>query len=58
VLSDCLGLSTVHVNRVLQDLRKDELLTVNRSHFHLLQREKLEALAGFDGTYLHQHPSL
>jgi CRP-like cAMP-binding protein len=58
VLSDCLGLSTVHVNRVLQDLRGDGLLTVNRSQFHLLKREKLEELAGFDGTYLHQHPSL
>jgi CRP-like cAMP-binding protein len=58
VLGDCLGLSAVHVNRVLQDLRKDELLTVKRTHFHLLQLEMLEALAGFDGTYLHQHPSL
>ncbi|MDI4238046.1 Crp/Fnr family transcriptional regulator [Bradyrhizobium sp. 31Argb] len=58
VLSDCLGLSTVHVNRVLQELRGDGLLTVDRANFRLLQPEKLEALAGFDGTYLHQRPGL
>jgi CRP-like cAMP-binding protein len=58
VLSDCLGLSTVHVNRVLQELRGDGLITVNRSQFRLLERERLAHLAGFDGTYLHQHPSL
>jgi hypothetical protein len=58
LLGDCLGLSTVHVKRLLQDLRGDGLLTANRADFHLLQREKLEELAAFDGTYLHQHPSL
>ncbi|RZN36275.1 Crp/Fnr family transcriptional regulator [Bradyrhizobium sp. Leo121] len=57
-LADCLGISTVHVNRVLQDLRKEGLLTVNRANFHLLERKKLEQLAGFDPTYLHQHPDL
>lgn len=50
VLSDCLGLSAVHVNRVLQELRANGLLTVNRCHFHLLKRAKLEQLAGFDGA--------
>jgi CRP-like cAMP-binding protein len=57
-LEDCLGLSTVHVNRVLQDLRRDGLLRVNRADFHLLERTKLEHLAGFEATYLHQHPGL
>lgn len=55
-LADCLGLSAVHVNRVLQLLRAQGLLTVSRSEFHLLQQEKLEELAGFDPAYLHQQP--
>ncbi len=55
-LADCLGLSAVHVNRVLQLLRAEGLLTVSRSEFHLLQQEKLEELAGFDPAYLHQQP--
>jgi CRP-like cAMP-binding protein len=58
MLGDCLGLSAVHVNRVLQDLRRDGLLKVNRADFQILQREELERLAEFDATYLHQHPSL
>ncbi|MBO4222015.1 Crp/Fnr family transcriptional regulator [Bradyrhizobium neotropicale] len=58
LLGDCLALSTVHVNRVLQDLRGAGLLTVNRANFQLLQQEKLEDMAGFDGAYLHQAPSI
>ncbi len=58
LLGDCLGLSSVHVNRVLQDLRGAGLLTVNRANFQLLQQEKLEDVAGFDGTYLHLDPAL
>ncbi|WP_246756914.1 helix-turn-helix domain-containing protein [Bradyrhizobium neotropicale] len=54
LLGDCLGLSAVHVNRVLQDLRGAGLLAVNRANFRLLQQEKLEQVAGVDGTYLHQ----
>jgi CRP-like cAMP-binding protein len=55
-LADCLGLSTVHVNRVLQDLRKQGLLKVTRSEFHLLRQEELKELAGFDPAYLHLDP--
>jgi CRP-like cAMP-binding protein len=56
-LADCLGLSTVHVNRVLQELRKQGLLKVNRSEFQLLREQHLKELAGFDPTYLHQDPA-
>ena len=55
-LGDCLGLSTVHVNRVLQHLRKIGMVTVNRSNFHILEPGRLEKLAGFDETYLHLRP--
>jgi CRP-like cAMP-binding protein len=56
-LADCLGLSTVHVNRVLQDLRRQSLLKVNRSEFRLLKQQQLQELAGFDPAYLHQRPA-
>ncbi|MBR1270266.1 Crp/Fnr family transcriptional regulator [Bradyrhizobium sp. AUGA SZCCT0222] len=57
-LGDCLGLSTVHINRVLQHLRKEGLIEVQRTNFRLLDPQKLEALAQFDPTYLHLHPEI
>ncbi|WP_426954148.1 Crp/Fnr family transcriptional regulator [Muricoccus radiodurans] len=53
-LGDALGLSTVHVNRVLQDLRKQELITWVRSVVTVLKRDALMDLCAFDPTYLHQ----
>ncbi|MBR0755637.1 Crp/Fnr family transcriptional regulator [Bradyrhizobium jicamae] len=57
-LGDCLGLSTVHVNRTLQSLRKDGLISVERAEFRILDMQGLEFLAGFDPTYLHLNPSI
>ncbi|MBR0750931.1 Crp/Fnr family transcriptional regulator [Bradyrhizobium jicamae] len=57
-LADCLGLSTVHVNRVLQTLRRDGVLAVNRADYHILDMDKMSDIGGFDPTYLHQDPSL
>lgn len=56
-LGDCLGLSTVHVNRVLQHLRREGLIAVRRSEFHILQHQRLEELGQFDAGYLHLSPS-
>jgi CRP-like cAMP-binding protein len=56
-LADCLGLSTVHINRVLQFLRKEGFLTADRSDFRLVEPKKMEDLAGFDATYLHRQPN-
>ncbi len=57
-LSDCLGISAVHANRVLQELRKDGLISVGRSEFHILDHQRLSELAGFDPLYLHLNPDL
>jgi CRP-like cAMP-binding protein len=57
-LADCLGLSVVHVNRTLQQLRHEGLLATERKNFHLLEKVKLEDLGEFDPVYLHQRPSL
>lgn len=57
-LSDCLGISAVHANRVLQELRRDGLINVERSDFRILDRQRLVELAGFDPLYLHLSPDL
>jgi CRP-like cAMP-binding protein len=56
-LGDCLGLSTVHTNRVLQHLRKEGLVSVSRSEFHILKPARMEKIAGFDANYLHLSPN-
>ena len=57
-LADCVGLSSVHVNRVLQDLRKQDLIRVNRSEFQLLRPRELKEIAEFAPAYLHEAQSL
>jgi CRP-like cAMP-binding protein len=52
-LGDATGLSTVHVNRVLQRMRKEGLI-VSKGDIHLiLDRERLRAIADFNVDYLH-----
>jgi CRP-like cAMP-binding protein len=52
-LSDILGLSSVHVNRVLQELRSDELIAWRGTTVTILDWDRLLRLAEFDDRYLH-----
>ncbi len=52
-LGDTLGLSSVHVNRMLQQLRDDGLLTLTGKRLTILDRRHLEDFAEFDPNYLH-----
>ena len=52
-LGDALGLSTVHVNRTLQDLRGEGLIVSTGKHLNIPDVEKLMEVAGFDPAYLH-----
>lgn len=52
-LADSLGLSAVHVNRMLRRLRKDSLVQVRRGEVVLADIEGLKKIAGFDDAYLH-----
>jgi CRP-like cAMP-binding protein len=45
VFADALGLSVVHINRTLQQLRREGMLTVGRGMVTLHQRHKLAAFA-------------
>ena len=52
-LGDALGLSTVHVNRTLQELRGAGLITMRDGVVTVLDRAGLEKAGEFDPTYLH-----
>ena len=47
VLADALGLSAIHVNRVLRQLRERQLLTLKGRKVVILDMAQLKALAGF-----------
>ncbi|WP_245262405.1 Crp/Fnr family transcriptional regulator [Mesorhizobium sp. WSM3626] len=53
-LADALGLSTVHVNRTLQELRRNGLISTESSRFHAVDWAGLIRAGDFDTTYLHQ----
>lgn len=52
-VADVLGLSLVHVNRVVQELRREGLITWSGRRIAILDWERLKALAEFDDRYLH-----
>lgn len=56
-LADAIGLTPVHVNRVLQALRKTGAVEVGRGELRLTDAEQLFKLGEFDPLYLHQSPS-
>jgi CRP-like cAMP-binding protein len=51
-LADALGLSSVHVNRVLQALRRDGLITLRAHRLRILGPRQLRELAEFEARYL------
>ena len=55
-LADAMGVSTVHINHVLQELRGDGLITLKGSRLEVLDWEQLKQAKDFDPTYLHQDP--
>jgi CRP-like cAMP-binding protein len=50
---DALGLSTVHVNRTLQEIRKAKLITLKGDTLKVLDWDGLRKAGEFDPTYLH-----
>ncbi|BAU94002.1 Crp/Fnr family transcriptional regulator [Methylorubrum populi] len=51
-LADTLGMSCVHVNRVLQKLRRDGLIELSGRKLTILKPDGLKSLAEFDASYL------
>ena len=52
-IGDALGLSTVHVNRSLQELRGDGLIELGGGSLRILDWNGLKKAGEFDPTYLH-----
>lgn len=52
-LGDTMGLSTVHVNRSLKDLREANLVLMKPDQIFIPDVSRLAAYAGFDPSYLH-----
>jgi CRP-like cAMP-binding protein len=52
-LADACGLSTVHVNRTIQDLRRGGLIEWKHHVVTLLKPKELAAVAEFTPDYLH-----
>jgi hypothetical protein len=52
-IGDALGLSTVHVNRTMQDLRANGLVSARNGSLIVRDWEALKQAGGFDPTYLH-----
>ena len=56
-LGSVMGLSTVHVNRVLQSLRAQGLIALQDGRLSILDVPRLRALSGFDSRYLSLTPT-
>ncbi|WP_442869122.1 helix-turn-helix domain-containing protein [Bradyrhizobium sp. CCBAU 45384] len=51
--ADACGLSVVHINRTIQELRRRGLIDWQSQTLELLQRAELELIGEFNEEYLH-----
>ena len=54
VLADALGMTPVHINRVLQDLRRSGAIELRRGAIRIQDPAALARISGFDDNYLHR----
>ena len=52
-LADATGLTAVHVNRTLQELRRDGLIELERKQLHILDMPRMMDVSMFNANYLH-----
>jgi CRP-like cAMP-binding protein len=58
VIGDALGLTPIHVNRVLRQLRISGVMALDRGALVITDIGNLATVAGFDDTYLHRRIAL
>ena len=51
-LADVLGLTPVHINRKLQQLRQENLITLRSKQLTIMDLRSLQQIAGFDSAYI------
>ncbi len=54
VLADALGMTPVHINRVLQELRRSGAVELERNLLRIQDITALIRISGFDDSYLHK----
>lgn len=52
-LADAVGLTTVHVNRMLKQMEEDGLIERHRRFVAIPDWERLRDMSGFNELYLH-----
>jgi CRP-like cAMP-binding protein len=52
-LGEAMGITPVHVNRVLRDLRKANVVQFSKQRVEILDLKRLSQMADFDAGYLH-----
>jgi CRP-like cAMP-binding protein len=57
-IAEALGITPVHANRVIRQLREAKIVDISRGRVAVLNEAKLAQLAQFDDRYLHQSPTL
>ena len=55
-IAEALGITPVHANRVIRQLREANIIDISRGRVAILNEAKLAQLAQFDDRYLHQSP--
>ncbi len=58
VLADALGMTPVHVNRILKTLREAGAMSLERGNLVVTDPLKLVQIAGFDENYLHRRKAV
>ena len=54
VLADALGMTPVHINRILQDFRRSGAVELRRRVLRINDPAALTQISGFDDNYLHR----
>ncbi|MDA9412397.1 Crp/Fnr family transcriptional regulator [Bradyrhizobium sp. CCBAU 45384] len=57
-IGEALGITAVHANRVIRQLRQEGIVELNRGRVIVLDERKFQELADFEPRYLHQSPTL
>jgi CRP-like cAMP-binding protein len=52
-IGEAMGITPIHANRIIRQLREDGVLEFHRGYATVLNERNLEELAHFDGRYLH-----
>jgi CRP-like cAMP-binding protein len=57
-IGEALGITPVHANRIVKQLRDEKIVDISRGRVMVLDETRLEEIAQFDDRYLHQNPNL